>query len=183
MTISSAVPKTLIAGDTWRWTRDLSGSYPAPTWTVTYHFEKEGASFKADAVASGSSHAISIAATTTAGYKPGRYHWMARATDGSVSETVAGEEGWVDVKPDPAAAGSTDWRSDARKMLDALNATMIGKASSDQLAMTIQGRSLSRFSPLELRQWRDELKREVANEEKGDGPGSIGPLKVRLNRG
>lgn len=172
-------PSTLTAGDTWAWTTSLA-DYPAPTWDATVYFENAVGTFSATAVDSGSDHAFSIAAATTATKKAGRYKWSIRVTDGTSVHTV--EEGWADVVADPAAAGTHDPRSDARKMLDALNATLLGRATSDQLSMSLNGRSLSRIPLPELREWRNQLKQEVATEEKGAAAGLGRNIKVRFSR-
>jgi hypothetical protein len=173
------LPAELIAGDTWAWTRSF-GDHPAPTWTATVYFENADDTFSAAAAASGTDHAFSIDAATTGAKKAGRYFWSVRVTDGTTLTTV--ESGWLDVLANPAAAGTRDPRSDVRKMLDALNATLLGRATSDQLAMTINGRSISRTPLEELRAWRDQLKSEVATEEKGAAAGLGRNIKVRFGR-
>lgn len=177
MTTPSNVPAQLIAGDTWEWTRDLT-DYPRTTWTATYYFENKDKTFNVAGTGSTSVHSFSIAAATTAGYPAGRYKYRLRVTDGTTVKSI--EEGWVDVETDPAAAGTRDVRSDARKMLDALNATLVGKATNDQLAMSIQGRSLSRMQPSELMNWRDRLRAEVRAEEQADNAGLGRNIRVRF---
>lgn len=178
--IPSQIPASLIAGDTWAFTRDY-GNYPQPTWVATFYAEFSGSQFSAAAVASGTTQSFSIAAGTTGGYKIGRYKWWVRVTDGTSSYTV--EDGWVDVKADPAAAGTRDQRTWARRTLDALECTMEGRASSDQLNMTINGRSLSRIPLQELLVWQDRLRNQVRTEEGGATGGSGRNIKVRFSRG
>jgi hypothetical protein len=139
----------LVAGDTWRWTRTFA-DYPAPTWTVTYYFENQEKQFSAAATASGTDHAISIAATSATDYPPGRYRWFARAVSGLISETIAGESGWLEVEPDPAVAGTRDHRSFARRALDAIEATIEGRATSGQLSFAIRDRTVQSFTIEEL---------------------------------
>jgi len=174
------IPAELTAGDTWAWTRELS-DYPAPTWTAMVYFENAAGAFDAAAVASGSAHAFEIDADTTAGKKAGRYKWSIRVVSGASASTV--ETGWVEVVTNPAAAGSRDPRPDSRRMLDALNATLLGRATDGQLAMTINGRSISRIPLSELRDWRDRLKQEVKIEEQGANAGLGRNIKVRFARG
>ncbi len=181
MTLDS-VPNKLAAGDTWRWLRSFS-EYPAPTWTVTYYFENSAKQFSAAASASGTDHSVTVAAPTTADIPPGRYRWTAKATDGSIVETIENENGWLEVEPNLAATGTRDHRSWARRTLDAIEATLEGKASSDQLAMSINGRSISRIPLPELTQWRTQLRQEVKTEEGGSNAGLGRYIKVRLGRG
>lgn len=163
MTIPTARPEQLVAGDTWRWTRDLA-DYPAGTWTLTYYFENKDAVYSAVASASGTTHSITVAAATTAAYKPGRYRAYARVTDGSVIETVVSETGWLDILPDFAAAGKMDHRSWAQRTLDALKAAYEGRADTDQLNTSIGGRSIGRMSKKELREEIEALERKVQRE-------------------
>lgn len=174
------IPAKLTAGDTWTFTF-AHGDYAAPTWDASIYFENAAETFNATATDDGSDHAFSIAAATTADKQPGRYKWSIRVSDGTDSYTV--ESGWVEILADPAAAGTHDPRSDPRKLLDALNATLLGRATSDQLAMSINGRSISRTPLPELRHWRDQLKQEVKTEEQGERAGLGRNIKVRFGRG
>ena len=180
--IRDAVPAKFNAGDTWRWTRDLS-DYPATTWSVTYYFENEARQFSQAATADGTSHAVVIAAATSADIPAGRYRWFARAVSGSISETIEGEDGWLEVLPNPAATGTRDHRTWARKALDALEAALLGNATADQLAVTINGRSISRIPLAEKTAWRDKLRTEVAAQEAGTNASKGRFIKVRLGRG
>lgn len=178
--MSVTIPAKLTAGDTWAFAFSHA-DYAAPTWSATVYFENAAATFSTSATDDGSGHAFSIPATTTATKPAGSYKWSIRVSDGTDAYTV--ETGWVDVITDPAAAGTRDPRSDARKLLDALNATLLGRATSDQLAMSINGRSLSRTPLPELRKWRDQLKQEVKIEEQGEKAGLGRNIKVRFARG
>jgi hypothetical protein len=173
------LPAELIAGDTWAWTRSL-GNYPASTWTATVYFENAAATFNSAASASGTDHAFSIDAATTAAKKAGRYRWSVRVTDGTTAATV--ETGWVEVRTNPAAAGTSDPRSSARRTLDALNDFLEGKASNAQQSVTINGRSLSTYTLPELREWQQTLEARVRTEEGGPAAGGRRTLKLRFGR-
>lgn len=177
--IPENVPAELIAGDTWRWTRDLS-DFPAGTWTLTYYFENKDGVFPVVASASGTTHSVTIAAGTSATYKAGRYRWRARAVGGGITETV--EDGWLDVLIDPAAAGKADVRSWSRRTLDALEAFLEGNATTAQQSMTIQGRALSRWPLNDLLAWQDKLRARVKTEEGGVKSASGRNIKVRFGR-
>jgi hypothetical protein len=178
------VPAELIAGDLWSWVRTLS-DYPAPTWTLTYYFENSGRSFSVIATTSGTGFAASATAATTTSYAPGRYRWRARVTNGAEAYTV--ESGWLVVRANPAAAGTYDARSHVRKVLDAIEATIEGRASNDQLSMSIAGRSISRTPMTELVTLREKYLAFVADEENAEdvaaGLGSKKRVFVRMSRG
>src|SRR5689334_14971861 len=134
--VPSTLPTELIAGNTWIWDRDYA-DYPQTTWSATAYFEKAGKTFNVAATANGTAQRFTIAAATTAGYPSGRYRLRIRVTDGS--SVYIAESGWVDVQIDPAAAGTADPRSWARQTLDAIEAFLLGNASTAQAAMSING--------------------------------------------
>jgi hypothetical protein len=177
--ILDKVPDSAIAGDTWRWTLDLA-DFPAPTWDATIYFQNTDGSFSQVAADDSTRHAFTLSAATTSAKKAGRYKWFVRVTDGTSVETPL--EGWIDIAPDPSKSGATDHRSQARKMLDAVEATLIGRATSDQLAMSINGRSLSRIPLEELKAWRAQLRQEVATNEGKSAGGKGRRINVRLKR-
>lgn len=173
-------PSTLIAGDTWAWTSSFA-DYGAPTWSASIYFETAAATFSAAATDSGADHAFSIAPSTTATYKPGRYKWTVRVTDGTAHVTV--EEGWTEVKANPAAAGNRDPRSRARRTLDNLEGLLEQFATTAIQSGSINGRSYSRSDLPLLIQWQDRLKQEVRTEEQGERAGLGRNLKTRFSRG
>lgn len=178
--ILSAVPKSFFGGDTVRFTIDLP-DHPAPTWDTTFYMENADGQFSKAGVDSGSSHAFVLSAADTAALKAGKFRWSIRATDGSVVET-ADAGGWLEVEPDPAATGARDRRTWAQRTLEALEATIEGRASTDQLSMSINGRSISRLSPAELTEWRNQLRAEVRAEEQAANAGLGRHVRVRLGR-
>lgn len=151
------IPASLTAGDSWSWTDSLA-DYPAGTWTLTYYF-RGPQSFSIVATASGTDHASAVAAATTAGYKPGTYDWLARVTSGLTATKI--DLGRLVVEPNLANSAS-EYRSFWRQVLDELEPVILGKASSDQLSMSIAGRSLSRMSWDELLRVYDRAVIEVA---------------------
>ena len=177
--VPSALPKALIAGNTWQWDRGYS-DYPAGTWTATAYFENRHKTFSVTAVASGSDFRFTIPAATSAGYPAGSYKVSVRVTDGT--QVFIAETGWCDVEVDPAASGLHDTRSWARRTLEAVEAFLSGNATTAQQSMSIQGRSISRWSITELREWRKELRQEVKMEEQGARAGLGRNIKVRFSR-
>jgi hypothetical protein len=172
------VPDSFNIGDTWEWEESLA-DYPASVWTLTFYFVNAANTVTIAASASGDDHAVSVAPATTNGYTAGRYRWTARVTDGSDIFTVG--NGWSDVYADPTAA--QDARSASRITLDAIEATLQGRATTDDLSVSINGRAISRIPISELRQWRDELREQVRVEEETEAAvGSGRDIRVRFNR-
>jgi hypothetical protein len=167
------IPQSLVAGDTWSWTDSLA-DYQAPTWTLKYYL-RGPQSIEIAATDSGADHAFSVAAATTADYKPGAYDWIVRADDGTTFTTV--DSGQVTVKPNLATA-KFDHRSFWRQVLDELEPVILGRASTDQLSMSIAGRSLQRMSWDELLKVYDRARLAVASES-GDSAGHyvVSPIR------
>lgn len=162
-----SIPQSLTAGDTWSWTDSLS-DYPAPTWVLTYYFRGPQA-FNVPATASGTDHASSVLATTTATYKAGDYDWFARVASGATVYSI--NSGRLAVAPN-LALPSVEHRSFWRQVLDELEPVILNRASTDQLSMSIAGRSLSRMSWDELLSVYDRAKQAVASEN-GDTPSRV----------
>ncbi len=184
-TIPSTEPTVFTAGDTVQWTRSDLGDYPATTWTLTYTFYNISKSFSVTATASGTGFAVTIAKATTAGYTAGDYKWDAYVTDGTSRYKV--DSGYCTVKADTGAlTGGTgyDYSSTIKKIFDAIEAVIYGRASKDQSSYTIAGRTLERTPIADLIRLRNfyksELERELAAEaiERGDAP--KGKIRIRF---
>lgn len=185
MTTPTNEPLELRAGDTWEWRRDdLTADYPADMWTLTYRFKNAAGGFEVTSTADGSNFAVSVAASTTAGYAAGTYSWAAQAVNGTTKKTV--DTGTLKVLPNlfaGSASTATDQRTHAKKVLDAIEAVIEGRATLDQEEFQIGGRMLKRTSIphlLKLRsRYLDEVAREQAAEKLANGIGIARKLQVR----
>ncbi len=106
---------------------------------------------------------FTAAALTTAAYVAGDYQWQLVATKTTTRYTIA--EGSITLK-DNIAGRSTlyDNRSHAKKVLDAIEAVIEGRASQDQMGYQIAGRSLTRTPLPDLLKLRATYKTEYDNE-------------------
>lgn len=167
-------PASARAGDTWKWTRTLA-DYPAPTWTLKYRFKNATSYFEIVAAASGTDHAVTVAAATTAAYAAGSYTWMAWVEAGAEKFTV--DTGTFVVDPDyRASTAAYDGRSHAQKMLAAIESWL----ESRDMAVAeyeIAGRRLKYIPAAELIKLRQKYRLEVASQAnaeaiaKGEGAG------------
>ena len=142
-------PPRIIAGDVVELDISLP-DYPASLWALTYTLSNSAAAIDWTAGESGDDYELLIPSSTTKDYLVGEYRINAYATETSSSNRTTIGEGVVSIEPDLAVKGAYDTRSNVKKVLDAIDATILGTASSDQQAYTIQGRSLSRRSMEEL---------------------------------
>lgn len=170
-------PNELYLGDQWNWRRDdLATDYPTSSYALSYSARllDSAGTTEIDITASESNNTyiVSVSQSTTINYTAGDYSWRAFITRSSDSQRLTVDEGFFKVQKD-YATDSGDYRSHARIVLQALDDTIQNRASIDQMSMSIAGRSLSRMSPQELRDWRSHYKSLVLAEEK----------QARLKRG
>jgi hypothetical protein len=188
MSTPDQVPSELIAGDTWSWTRDLA-DYPATTHSAAWYFENKDNAFSVNATTSGTTFVGTVVPAST-GKVPGRYRWRIVVTRTSDNARFTAETGWTDVQADPVAAGKMDVRSHARRTLDAIEAAIEGRATSDQQAMSIGSgpmqRALTRIPIEELLKFRDYYQAIVDGEDNADAVAAGGVnsrrMGVRFNR-
>jgi hypothetical protein len=102
-------------------------------------------------------------AATTAAYVAGDYQWQIVATKTTTRYTIA--TGIVTVTDNIAGRSAAyDNRSHAKKVLDAIEAVIEGRASADQQSYTIAGRSLTRTPMQDLMRLRSMYKSEYEAE-------------------
>jgi hypothetical protein len=175
------VPGSLIAGDAWAWRADgLAAVYPAPAYSLAYHLAPRagGPALVAPATPDADGFLVSVAATATAALVAGPWVWALRVTRASDAAAVTEATGCVEICPNPSSGADT--RSQARRLLDAINAVLERRAGKDVDAYTIEGRSLTRIPFAELRATRARLLREVAAEDGGGPGGGLRHRKVRF---
>lgn len=181
--MAERVPESLIAGDTWTWTRALP-QYAGPTWAATVYFENSVRQFSVAGSASGTTHTFTIARVTTADYQPGEYRWRLSVTDGTSRYTI--EQGRTVVLPDPAAAGTIDTREHPRKVLAAIEAYLENPANLSAASFSVRDRTLGRYTLTEILKMRDLYRAEVAAldaaERSAAGLGSNRRAYVRFGR-
>ncbi len=161
-------PSEFTAGDTVTWTKALD-DYPAPTWVLTYSFRRGTTRIQTVAAASGTDHAVTIAAADSDEFKPGTWDWQAQVAAGAARHTVG--VGTVDVRAD-LSDEATDHRSFYQRALEAIEEVIEGKAEHDLSQFGIRSRSGTRLSWDELLSARRYFQDKVL-EEKGKKPGFI----------
>ncbi|MBT9168614.1 MAG: hypothetical protein DDT19_01961 [Syntrophomonadaceae bacterium] len=176
-------PTVLVAGDTWRWDRNDLSEYPASTWILTYFLLRTGRQIVITATANGNFFRVNVPASVTATYPAGVYNWHAYVSRGV--ERFKVDEGTLEIKPNYAAQTTGfDARSDVKKILDAIEAALLGRATADQMSYSIGGRSISKIPITELIAFRDrfriEYQREIDAEKIKNGLGTGKKILVRF---
>jgi len=169
--------KVVRSGETFEFT-DSHADYPAGDgYTLKYTIANADRKYTVTSTADGDDHDFEVTATD---WVAGAYRWFAYAEKDSKRYDIA--EGALEVRGDPTAVG--DHRTHVRKVLDAIESVLEGKASSDASSLSIGGKTIARYAPAELLEWRDkyraELQSEAASERVAQGLGSGRKIRVRF---
>ena len=172
----------LRAGDSLSWEESHS-NYPAnDSWVITYKLIGANGVESITSTSSGATHVLTASSSTTAAWTAGFYEWSAYVEKGT--ERITLQTGTLTILADPSSASATDSRSHARKVLEAIQAVLEGRASKDQESYTINGRSLSRTPIADLMKMERTYAARVAQEDRAEkaqqGLGTSSKIKVRF---
>lgn len=162
-------PSLLVIGDYWAWRRDdLAVDYPTNAYSLSYEFHCDSGgggnhAFTINATEANSTYFIEVSSATTAGYNAHDYVWDAYITKTADSSRIRVDYGRVHLSHNLANTNA-DQRSHAKKVLDAIESVIEGRATIDQSSMSIAGRSLSRLTIDELFTFRDRYRAEYLKE-------------------
>ena len=167
----SRMPASLIAGDSLRLAIP-AGDYPASAgWAVSLVLQAlaGGAPVVAQGTEDSDGWLLVVTSAASAVLAAGDYRFQIAATKDGERATI--EVGQIAIRPDPARA-ATDQRSAARRALDAIDAVLENRASSEDMKFTFaDGRALEKVPHAELLALRQHFARIVAREtNKGRGP-------------
>ncbi|WP_316348490.1 hypothetical protein [Desulfuromonas acetoxidans] len=146
------IPSQIYAGDTLSFTRSLADYSAADGWALSYTMNGP-AKVTFTTTADGSIHVALVAAATTAGWGAGTYTIVEAAVKGDERYTVGIST--IEVLANPADGVSTDQRPHCKRMLDAIEATLEGTATTDQRRTRIDGDELERMDIIDLIKVRD----------------------------
>lgn len=154
--VLSRIPEEMTLGDTIKFKKSL-GDFPfSDGWTLTYYFVKEDGStaelFNVEATQFESSedYLITIATDDTSGRAAGDYSWRAKVTKSGETSTI--EMGSITLNPSYTSV--VDTRSDACKIVAAIDASMANKATPEQKKLKIKDREVEKYDTGQLMQMR-----------------------------
>lgn len=184
--IPDTEPGRVRAGDTITWRKTLA-DYPASAgWTLYYRGINAGAKFDITAAADADAHLVSVSASTSAAYTAGSYTLLAWVTKGAERVTLAQSAIIVDPNLAAVSAAGYDSRSQAKKMLDAIDAALLSLSSGERLAVVeaeVAGRRL-KYNFESLMKLRQLYASQVTAEDNAAraalGLGGRNKLNVRL---
>lgn len=181
MDIPSSEPQVIRSGNTVKWRKTLSDFPANDGWALTYILTLQSDYSKRlskAAVQDGADFVTTLSAAETAALSAGTYNLFgAVSKSGERYDVFAGT---LELKLDPAALLTGDHRSDTKRKLDAIEAAIEGKATVDQLSLSINGRSITRYSLAEMLTLRDRLKADYQKELQAEqfGRTGINPRRV-----
>lgn len=157
MADTALTTETILAGETLD--AELSfNDYPAGDGiTLRYTFRAGNMRTEADATADGTDWTLLVAASSTVQWEPGDCFYSALYTDadGTVTEI---DSGCFIVRQNPAV------RSYAETALSAIRAVIAGRATNDQLTVTLGDVALRFMTPTELSAWEARFAGQVQSE-------------------
>lgn len=177
MAVRTTMPTRLICGDSIQLSLDdLGQAYPASDgWQVSLALSPlaGGVPVVVNATGgSGSPWLVTLTSTASAALNPGQFGWAIRAIKDGIRDTPL--LGKIVVLADPAATNA-DQRSQAQRVLDAIDAVIENRASATDLKVTFaDGRSIERLSHSELLAMRKDYAARVARE----NASSRGPVRI-----
>jgi hypothetical protein len=160
-------PTVIVAGDLTQWRRTDQPAYATVGFSLVYTFRPAAGSAESvdiTATIQDDEFRVNMSSTVTAAMVAGRWYWSAylvRASDGA---RVQIDDGEVRVDANRSVDPS-DTRSHARKVLDAIEASIEGRAGDTVQSYTIGGRQINKMDAGELIKWRNYYINEVNTEE------------------
>lgn len=163
-TVPTTEPARVTAGDTLAWSITLP-DYPANAgWSLKYRLISVAGAIDITTTAAGDAHVVNVAAAVSSGYAAGTYAWQRYVEKGAERYTTG--IGTLVIAPNLAAqVGGYDTRTPARKILDAIEAALLGRASRTDLEYEVAGHRLKSMAHADLLAARSKIQAEVAREE------------------
>jgi hypothetical protein len=159
------IPQNITAGFVITWEESPS-DYSSGTYglSATFVLQSSAATrYTVTAAVNGTGFLFTIPAATSANYTPGTYKVHLYATLGTEKYLVGQQT--VTINANPLSA-TGDIREHAQKMLDAINATLEGRATQEYQSMTINGYSVTQMAPdqlMRLKSYYTNELRKLAN--------------------
>jgi hypothetical protein len=158
-------PIDLVAGDTLSFSRKLGDYLAGDGWSLTYELRGGAQAIEFSSTANGADHVLLVAAAVTATWLPAEYILAGYAIKGAERHQIY--LGTLSVTENlQAAAGNVPEQTFAQKMVNALEAVMLGKAANDLTESTINETRFRYLTPEQLRiehgYWLGVRRNEVA---------------------
>jgi hypothetical protein len=159
-------PTEFVSGDLVQWRNADFPAYAGNGFDLIYYFRPAagGSVVQVTCTVVGSEYRAAMIGTVTAAMAVGRWYWSAFLVRTSDDARIQVDDGETLVTAN-LVTDASDTRSHARKMLDAIEATMEGRATDTVQSYTIGGRQINKMSADEMIRWRKHYQNEVAEEQ------------------
>lgn len=132
-TAATIEPLSFRSGDSVAWTISDSDHPASAGWVLSYTLISAATKISLTSTADGDDHAVALTAVATAAYAAADYQWVRTFTHAADSARETTASGTVRVLPDLAALTTHDGRSHAVRMLEAIEASLESRATSDMI--------------------------------------------------
>lgn len=157
----------------------VSYTYPASEGhTYTYTFINSSGKLEVTGTAQNDDYLFSIAPADTSALTAGVYKWQSTISDGT--DTYDVDDGFTEFITSFADETTYDYRSHARTVLDAIEATIEGRASAAQLSITVEGKAIQYWSADDLMKFHARYKALVTAEEIQAGTKKRNVIKIEF---
>jgi hypothetical protein len=179
-------PRSFSVGDRVAWKRTNLTDYSPTLYTLSYFARKDGSgtdAFSATATANGTEFVVEISSSISANLIAGTYRWSSFLTRNADSERIEMGSGVFTLHPDKASS-TDDPRNHTKKVLDAIEAVIEGRAGKDQESLSVEGMTLQRTPLSDLIALHSKYKgiyvRETRAQRMRDGLSHSGKIYTRF---
>jgi hypothetical protein len=163
--VFSQIPNKITAGNSVSWSVSLPGYLASSGWVLTYTLVNAGAKIEITASADGDNHLVEVPIADSVNYLPGKYFYQTNVSNGTERYSVG--SGQVEILPDFATKATHDNRDWLDIAIDALEASIAGRASKTQLLQSITGVQIQHMPIAEQLAALRELKKIRSIKRKG----------------
>jgi hypothetical protein len=180
--MSMVLPERVRAGDTWQWKLSSQCFLASDGYQCHVGLKGKYGQYTFSSTPLGSAFNVLVDLDTTKDIVPGAYNYVIALSKNGEQFTAG--SGLIVVDVNLFSPGMVDLRDHAEKMLEAIEATLEGRATSDHQEYEILGRKLTRIPVEELMRLRNQYKVEVQNQQyverlKARG-GVAGRIRIRF---
>lgn len=148
------------------WSTTAPGYSGSDGWSLHYAF-RGPSGFELEAQWDGSQYVVAVTAKDSAKWWPGDYVYSWFVLKGDDRKTLG--KGQLKILEDLSTSTATDVRSHAKRMLDAIEATLEKRATKDQQSYEVDGKKLERIPVDQLIKLQNIYKRAYRKEQEAAG--------------
>lgn len=175
--MSDITNQILYSSDTISWTETID-DYPVSTHTIKYYLQKTNEEpAETSHSISGTDHKFTLSVPSTGGtYK---FQKKAIAISGGTTTTI--DTGYVEIEA--SLATGFDIRCFNQQVLDALKATLLGRATREQSKIEISGRAIEYLTLQELNNEIENYEAKVyAEEREKNGQNAVPSIRIQFGQ-